>query len=237
MKNKLILLIEYIHLRIFKHPMSPEMRSFCGNLSWSFFTGIFVMPLLLVITTLAGRFMGPVEYGKYSLLLVVNQFLVVFIFFGLDTTSVKNIAKAKSFADKKKIIAATANFIFLILAVLAILSIFLYPLLCKFSKDYSLFAILTVYYTLIVSIKVMFDLFIRGMENFKKQAQGKILEIGVVLTVFILLFIILKKSSFISFLFVVNAGAIAISLYYYLYLAKYFGKSDKKILFQQLKEA
>lgn len=236
MKQVVVNAIERIHKKLFGHPVSREMKVFLGNLSWSFFTGISVMPLMMVIATLAGRFMGPVEYGKYSLLLVINQFVVIFIFFGLDTTSVKYIAKAKSFKDKGEVISATSNFIFLMLALLTALALFAYPFLLRFSKDYSLFVILTAYYTLMVSIKIMFDLFIRGMENFKRQAQGKILEIVTVIITFVLVFFVLKKNNFTSFIFVLSAGAIAISLFYFLNLSKYFGKSKKKFLMKQLSE-
>ena len=79
MKNKLVNIIEKIHFLIFRHNMSLEMKKFLSNLSWSFSIGIIVMPLTMLVTTLAGRFMGPVEYGKYSLLVIINQFLLIFI--------------------------------------------------------------------------------------------------------------------------------------------------------------
>jgi O-antigen/teichoic acid export membrane protein len=103
-KNMIIRFIEKIHFKAFGHPMSFEMKSFLGNLSWSFVSGALVLPLMMIVTTLAGRLIGPTEYGKYSLLLLINQFLIIFIFFGLDTTSVKYIAKARNFSEKKELL-------------------------------------------------------------------------------------------------------------------------------------
>lgn len=235
-KSLIIGFIEKIHFKAFGHPMSLEMKSFLGNLSWSFVAGALVLPLMMIVTTLAGRLMGPTEYGKYSLLVIINQFLIIFIFFGLDTTSVKYIAKARSFSEKKRVISTITSFVFLILALLIGLSILSFPILLKYSREYLIFVLIVVYYTAIISVKTIFDLVIRGIEQFKRQALGKALEVCTVLISFLIVFLVFKFKNFLGLLFVLNLGAITISIYYYFQLSKYLGKINKKVLIQQLGE-
>jgi len=236
MKNKLVKFAKFLHLKIFSHEMSHEMESFLANLSWSFLAGLISLPLTMVVMTLAGRFMGPEEYGKYSLLLVVNQFLTILIFFGLDITSVKYIAKAKGFQQKKKVIATVSNFIFSILLLLGILTLIAYPFLLKFASGYTLFVLMLSFYSLVVTTKVLLDLVIRGLEEFKKQLIAKVLEVSVLIVSFIVIFIFLGKTSFASLILVINFGAMAISIYYLISIRKYLGRGDRKLLKSQLKE-
>ena len=236
MRKIIINILEKLHIKIFHHPMSGEMKIFIKNLSWSFLAGMTAIPLI-AITTLAGRFMGPTEYGKYSLLLIINQYITLFIFFGLDITSTKYIAKAQSDAEKKVIISTIFNFILVLLSSVFLMALLSYPILSHFSPHYSLFMILTIYYTVVVTIKTILDLFIRGIEKFKIQTIGKIIEATTIAAIFILLFLFFKKNNFISFLFVINTGAIAIAIYYFVYLFKYFGKGNREILKNQLSES
>lgn len=237
MKSAIISLIESLHQRLFGQSLSAEMRSFLGNLSWSFFAGLVSLPILLIVATLAVRLMGPVEYGKYNLLLVVNQLLILFIFFGLDTTTVKYIAKARSFDERKQIISASFGFIVFALILMVVTGLILYPLSLHFYPAYSSLIILLLYYMVIMSLKTFFDLVVRGLENFKKQAFGKILEAGVVLIGFVVVFLVLRKTNFVSFLFVINAGAVALAVYYWVGIKKYLAKPNRQVIRVQLRES
>ncbi len=124
----------------------------------------------------------------------------------------------------------------MILALSAGLALLFFPILLKYSKEYSIFILTVVYYTAILSIKVTFDIVIRGIEQFKRQAFGKVLEVCTVLIAFFLIFFVFRFKNFLGLLLVLNLGAITISIYYYLQLSKYLGKSDKNILRQQLGE-
>ena len=232
-KTQIVILTEKIHYLLFRQKMSQEMKSFLGNLSWSLSIGLLIMPLMMLVNTLAGRFMGPVEYGKYNLILIINQFLIIFIFFGLDTTAVKNIAKAQSFQARKRITSAISNYIYLALGVLILLTAIAYPILLRYASGYALIAVLVSIYALVVSIKITFDLFIRGMENFKKQAQAKAVEISIIILAFLVVFIVMKSHSFVSFVIVICAGAIGISTFYFLNLKQYLGQSNIREILKQ----
>lgn len=104
-KQKLISIVGAIHLRIFGHEMSPLMQKFLGNLSISFFGGVIYSLLSFVFFVLAGRFLGPVDYGKYALYTALFSFLAIFLSFGLETSIVRLAAKADE--EKKKRILST----------------------------------------------------------------------------------------------------------------------------------
>ena len=236
MKSKFINILQRIHLFLFKVPMSVEMKKFLGNLSWSLITGLITMPILMIASTLAGRYIGPVEFGKYNLLLVIYQFLAIFIFFGLDTTVIKYIAKARTDKEKTNIISATSFYIISVLFILVLVSIISFPIINKYSEAYSLIIILVAIYTLILSIKMILDLYVRSLENFKIQAKGKIIETIVILIAFYVLFIRFNSRTYSNYVFIICAGAVATSFFYFLYLRKYFNKFNKTILLEQLKE-
>ncbi|MFA6423051.1 MAG: oligosaccharide flippase family protein [Patescibacteria group bacterium] len=236
MKKKLFFVIEKIHQKIFGHEMSKEMKNFLHGLSWSVVSGIIIMPIILLVNTLAGRLMGPTEYGKYNLLLIINQFLIIFIFFGLDTTIVKYISKATSFKSKKMIISTISIFNIIILLVVMFFISLIYLYQINLPNNYSLFMIILGIYTFSISIKSLFDLINRGLENFRRQSLAKIVETIVVLLSFLLLFVFLKKPSYINLIFIFCLGAFAASFYNFSYLFKYFGKGNNKILISQLHE-
>jgi O-antigen/teichoic acid export membrane protein len=216
--------------------MSKEMKNFLHGLSWSVVSGIIIMPIILLVNTLAGRLMGPTEYGKYNLLLIINQFLIIFIFFGLDTTIVKYISKATSFKSKKMIISTISIFNIIILLVVMFFISLIYLYQINLPNNYSLFMIILGIYTFSISIKSLFDLINRGLENFRRQSLAKIVETIVVLLSFLLLFVFLKKPSYINLIFIFCLGAFAASFYNFSYLFKYFGKGNNKILISQLHE-
>ena len=111
-KNTFYRIAEIIHLRIFGHEMGEEMRKFLGNLGISFFGGAISSLLLLVVSVLAGRFLGPVEYGRYAVYVALYSFLTIFLSFGLETTIIRLAAKGDE-ERRKNILSTYIIFFFL----------------------------------------------------------------------------------------------------------------------------
>lgn len=221
-KKRIVIFVEFIHLRIFGHEIGVEMKNFLVNLSWSFLSGSVVMGTMVLILTLAGRLMGPTEYGRYNLLTIISQFLVIFVFLGLDISTVKSIAKSKSIEEKQNAIYSTFVFVLTVLvAIMALGLIFGHSIAAVSGLTYQ-FILLLVVYTFAVSIKAACDCFVRGLEEFKTQSKAKIFEMILVAAFFIAFFIFFGKRSFGAYTLVVSFGAIGISLYYLLFLKRYF---------------
>ena len=92
-KQRLFQIAEIVHLRVFGHAMSDEMRKFLGNLSWSFFGGIIAAGLFFIFITLSGRWLGPDGFGKFSLALSSSYFFSLLILFGFDTASIRWLSR------------------------------------------------------------------------------------------------------------------------------------------------
>ena len=74
--------------------MSGEMKNFLGNLSWSFFGGIIAAGIMLSVNIAAGRILGPVEYGKYGLVIALSSILLIPMLLGLDVALTHFIAQS-----------------------------------------------------------------------------------------------------------------------------------------------
>jgi len=219
--------------------MSAEMSKFLGNLSWSFLSGFVTLPVLMVVTTLAGRIMGPTEFGKYSLVLVISQFLVAAEFFGLDTTTVKYLAKAKDFSVQSSIISSNVRFISGISLTIFLATLIFFPLIKQVSPDYALIILVSAAFALLSSVKLSQDLAVRGLEDFKLQAKNKILELIVVTAAFVWLFFLNNNETknYTDFITVLSLGLIVASLKYWQLIKRYVQKFDFSIIKKQIIES
>lgn len=231
-KIRAVKLIEFVHLKFFGHKMSDQMRAFLSNLSWSFISGSIVMLTMVIILTLAGRLMGPEEYGKYNLLLVISQFIVIFAFCGLDISAVKAIAKAKNPKETSSIIYSSFMFVLFMLLFILLLVLIFGNYFSHIFNVSQIFVWLILLYAIFVSIKAVFEIFVKGLEEFKLQTKAKIIEMVSIVMLFITFFILFSFHNYIAYTLVTVIGAINISLFYVIYLKKYFNNiSLKRIIF------
>lgn len=233
-RNRTIELIEAIHLRIFGHPIGLEMKKFLVNLSWSFFGGIISSVVILAINIFVGRLIGPEEYGKYSLALVIVNYLFILIFFGIDISSVRAIAKSKNKKEISQNMTSSAYFVFISTIIVSIMVLLLAkPLASAFSTD-SHVVIFAILLSIFTGTKLLFNGYIQGVHRFKDQFIGRMVETLFIVLAFIVLFVFLRRYLYDSYVIVISAGAIATSLFYYLKLKPYFHKFDKTALLKQL---
>lgn len=213
---------EKIHQIIFGHSMSQEMRRFLSNLSWSFLAGIIVLPLMMLLISIAGRLIGPSEFGKYSLIVVISQLLVVLAFFGLDTTTVKYLAKERTEAGRRALATTNGKFVLSLASLIVLFSFLFAPMVSKISGRYGELIPLAAIFTFLVTIKLFLDLLIRGSEQFKLQMAGKLVEVAVVIILFALFFLVMDKRTYWYLLAALSGGAVVASLFYFRRLAKLF---------------
>lgn len=223
MKRMLVQFVEKVHKKLFGHEISQEMKNFIVNLFWSFFGGGVAAVIVLAVNIFAGRLMGPSEYGRYNLVLVICSYLFIPIFFGLDTASVRAIARAKDLKERSEYISGAALFISLSLVVVLIAAfLFEKSLSSLFSTDVSLvrFSLL---FAIFLTLKMAFDGFIRGIQEFKYQFASRLVETFAIIVMFLALFVFLKRSTYISYIYVLATGAIALSCLYLWKLKPYLG--------------
>lgn len=234
LKKKLIYFAEWIHLKLFGHAMGKEMRRFISNLTWSFLTGIMVTVVAMGVNIFAGRLIGPEEYGKYNLILVISSYLLVPIYLGLDLASVRAIARSKDQKEIGQNISSTLTFIvFSSLLVIILIAIFQKPAAALFSTNTELIKY-TLFFTAFLVIKTILDCCVRGVKQFKEQFIGRFFETVVTLAAFIILFLVVKKQFYTSYIDVLFFGAITLIIYYLIDLRKYLVKPSFEKIRQQL---
>lgn len=228
--------LETLHVKIFGHEMSDQMRLFLVHLSWSLFSGIIALSITVIVMTLAGRLMGPTEYGRLNLLLIFNQFLVLAVFLGLDITTVKFIARAKNDNDIRKSISSSFYYVVSFLLFLVIVAAIFGSKISDLSGLSKQFIFVLVFYTIVVSIKAIFDVSIRGLGKFKIQALAKLIEVSTVLLFFIVVFLFLGIRNYAAYALIISFGALIISSFYFMVIKKYLFGFSFKILAKQIND-
>jgi len=236
MKKFLISVAEKLHLRIFGHKMSDQMRSFLGNLSWSFYGGIITMPITIIIGTLAGRFMGPEQFGEYNLVALISSYIIALSFFGLDISTIKNVAKAKSIEKKQK--SFFSSFVFII-SMTALLLVVVSLLRQRISAIFGLsdtVLVFVIIYTSIVTFKLILDILARALEKFKLQAIGRMIEIFILVVGFIVISVVYNRLNFKEYMAIILLGAALVAVNYFIHLKNYFRNFSLTTLKRQLLE-
>lgn len=229
-------MVEKLHFLIFGHKMSVRMRDFLVNLFWSFSAGIIAMPISIVIGTIAGRLMGPAEYGNYNLVVIISSYIITFAYFGLDVSTIKRIVKAKSEAEKQASFFSSFVFVMAMLAIIIVVGLIAGPYItakADLSHNLILFALIFTFFTLSKSI---LDTLVRALEKFKLQAMGRMIEILTLTLGFIFIILFFNEMNYQLYLLILILGMIAALLYYIKDLKKYFKNFSFNILKRQLSE-
>lgn len=235
-KQKLFRFADIAHLRLFGYKMDGEMRKFIRNLSWSFFGGIIAAGTLFAINILAGRWLGPEEYGKYNLAFLMAQVFFVPMVLGMDVA----VARAVSIAgvNKEKISRIISGSVFVVLGSIAIIA----PLLFFWSDRISDFfsatsdiVFVAIFLAVPITLKAFFDGTVRGLHLFRFQAMARLFEGIVGMTIFLIAFFLLRNQ--LSLVFSIAISAMLVSLIYALKIRKFFSAFDFVSVWELLRYA
>jgi O-antigen/teichoic acid export membrane protein len=153
--SKLFALINTIYRMVFHEEVSFEVEKFIKNLSYVGIGTIVASVFSFSYNILAGRWLGPSEYGTFTLVQSVAMFLYIPMLLGFHTAMVKYNAEKVDFIRQRSIISTTYILVFLFTVVsLLIYFIFSEEIMAIFSISSEifyialLFAVLFVFYTL-----------------------------------------------------------------------------------------
>ncbi|MFA5158291.1 MAG: oligosaccharide flippase family protein [Patescibacteria group bacterium] len=192
MKEILINISEKLHRRIFGHEMSPTMRQFLGNLSWSIGGYIIGGLIIFVVNILAGRILGPAEYGKYNLITAIGSFFSVFMIFGFDATATKYISASNTEEEKKFAISNSLRFSSITgLVILALVLVFSANI-AGYLNTTRIIVFLGALVGFCTMYSTLFNNFIKSLQLFKFQSIVFILQNLIIFSFFILFFLVFK---------------------------------------------
>jgi len=232
LKNKLILLVEIVHRRIFGHEMSEKMREFLKNLSWSFFGGVMAAGIMFVVNIFAGRFLGPVEYGKYNLILLMSQFFIIPMIFGMDVSVLRKIAKAEDENETRRLLSGAVFFVGTLTLIVAATVFLNVEFVSNIFSAKSSFVFIAIIFSIVLTLKTLFDGIIKGLYFFKLQSVIRSIEALITALIFFVLYIVLKN--YLSLIYSAIVAGLFVSIVYAFKLKHFFEKPDidsiKKLL-------
>lgn len=185
-KSNAILLIERIHVRAFGHEMSDEMRRFLGNFSVFFSAGLLSAVIMFVINIAAGRFLGPIEFGRYNYILSWATTLVLFFLLGNNQSSVRYLSD-KTYEERRSNIVGSVIFLTVAqVSTVLIVAVFLKGIIPTWlqlgiSTVHAVF-----FFGLVLALKELLDSFMRSFGYFRLQGLIKVVDALVVLLGFLL---------------------------------------------------
>jgi O-antigen/teichoic acid export membrane protein len=215
-------LVNSIYERLFHEKISNVIRNFLKNISYVAL-GTFVATFLsTAYNILSGRILGPVEYGKFTMVQSVAMFLYIPMSLGFNTAMVKYNSEKEDFDRQSKIISTVYILVFLFtIASSVVYFIFSSGFSDIFSVSHEgfylslIFAVFFVFYTITTST-------LKGL--FKMKILAIFQPVYSVILLFAFLFFVL--SNYLSFKSIVYSmflayGAIGVILFTF-FLRRYF---------------
>lgn len=227
-KENLIAIAEFAHRKIFKEEMGEEMGKFLNHLSWSFFGGLIAAGIVFVLNILAGRWLGPVEYGKYSLTVAMSSIFIIPMMLGTDTALTYYTAGGKSKDEKKENIASSLWLVPVFTFFSVLILIFLSPWLAAAFNAQKELVIVAIFFSAFAAARATLDSVIKGLHFFKIQSFLKIAESLVVAAVFLAMIKIYHFFSFQSFVWGLLSGCAFFALAALWVIRNYLSLSKKR---------
>lgn len=191
--------IENVYVRVFQKSLSTKMKKFVLNLSWLTFSMVISGFLGFVANLLAGRFLGPEEYGKFGLVLSVSQFLIIPMLFGINTAVAKYASELREGRSRMDVLGTGTWIVFLLTCVFATVYLFLKDWLSGiFSITNELF-VMAVILAIATVLQWMGRSWFQGLKKFIYITISEIAGSVLMLALFIFLLFIVKDRSFQSY--------------------------------------
>lgn len=159
------------------------------SLTWSFVGGAASSGVLLLTTILAGRFLGPTEYGKFNFVAALSQIIFALTMLGMDRASLRFVAQAKEAASQSKMLSSSLQFFVAVATLFSLLYFLVHPFLADALQVPSTLMLMALAYGVCFGGRQLFDSFIRGLHEFKFQAIARLVESLIILLAFAVLFV------------------------------------------------
>ncbi len=180
-----------------------DKSSFAVNLRFLVLAEIFASLIGFPVKILAGRYLGPVEYGKYALILDVSQFLIIPIVF-IRTAAQKYLAERK---EEKKNIIGNINFIFFLSSFISLF--ILYALRKRIGWIINVEEELicwSLFLSLASGLFYVYESIGRALGRYKLVARISIVNSIVIVSLFSTFVLILRNSTYVSYTVAVIAS-------------------------------
>lgn len=221
LSSKLDLFLNRTSFFLFGHGLTPSMGAFLGNVSWSFFGGLFAAGILFATNILAGRILSVEEYGRYNATFVLAQILLVVFLGGMDLSVIRALAEKGREIERSRNISATLFFV----SILIIIAVSVFWLLrnevVKFFHVDTKIILAACALAVSLALRQVLDSIIRGLGWFKQQAVTRLLEASAVFSIFLIIYKVFQKASFLSYISSLTIGSIFLISLYLFFIRRY----------------
>ena len=211
-------IIRWFYRVFLKKQPSLKVHDFFKNFSYLALAEIIGSVIGFPIKILVGRFLGPVEYGKYSLVINLTQFFIIPMILGFSSATLKYLPSHPE--KKSQIIGMIGG---LTLSTTFCSSLFF---LCTHSVWTHLFSISddifhwTIAFSILYVLYYVFEAFQRGLARYSLLFWISILNSVVLLLIFLVLLFGFHQSTYQTFVSA-NIGAYAVScIIFFLYILR-----------------
>lgn len=208
LKIKLVKIAEFLHFRIFGYEMSDAMKKFLNHLSWSFSGGIIAASILLILNVLAGRWLGPTEYGRYSLVIAISSIFIIPMTMGVETAITYYISKNKEDSIRKDLTASSLWMVIIFIIIIFSITNYLSHYLENIFTTQNKVIIIAIIFSVLLAMRNIFDAILKGFHFFKYQSFLRMLEAVITAVFFIIFFEILRKFNFQFYVYAIFSGYI-----------------------------
>lgn len=217
MKQKLIKTFDKLYFLIFKEHIGEKARQFSKFFGYLALGEIIASGIGFPVKVLAGRFLGPTEYGKYGLIISLTQFFLIPMIFGLVAAAQKYIPHFDDKAMKKMVI----GFLLKMILVTTFISILFFIvikgwILRIFDVSEDVFW-WTLVYGALTTFFYLFDAIMRSLKKYKLVFYNIILNSLVNVVVFTFILFVIYNRTFVS-LTSANILAFAVTTFFLLFV-------------------
>jgi len=126
------LVVSFIYGKVFHEKMSEGVIHFFKNLSYVGFGTFIGTTFIFTFNVLVGRLLGPLEYGKFSLVQSISMFLYIPMIMGYNNAMVKYNAEEQNFHRQRVLISTT----YILVLIFTIVSVIIYLLIPQKILEY-----------------------------------------------------------------------------------------------------
>jgi len=212
LRNSVIAMIEKTHFRIFKYNLSEDMKIFLGNMSYAGISSVITAVMLGILQIVAVRALGPVEYGKVSLVFTVANFVPYLMFMGIHSGLSKYLPE-KDPPGQQGIIITTSMlgilfFTCLTLTVSYLARNYISEML---NFDMAVYSVGIIYCVFTV-FKTSTESILRGLLKFKTQAILDVSYTSIAFLIFFVMYLLGYGGSYIAYICSFSAGLLIYSV-------------------------
>ncbi len=183
-----------LYEKIFGHTPGEFSKKFFKNLLYAFFGIGSATFITFGFNILVIRYIGPVEYGKFNLIVSAGEFLAIPVLWGFSTSALRYLGAERE--KKDAIIGSAFRSVIFLGFVFSVLFFFFRPFIAPYFKISSDLYNLAIVYSLVTAFFYLFQSFFQGLEKFKNLSYFWLASAFVFVLAVIYYLFVLRNFSF-----------------------------------------